>query len=45
MSKNNLDKDLIELIRSGRYDIVQQFDGQDEEPHEGCDHNLFMWLE
>jgi len=45
MAKKNLTDDLIELIRSGFYDIVQQFDGQEEEPYEGCDHNLFMWLE
>jgi len=45
MAKNNLTKDLIELIRSGSYEIVQQLEGHDEEPYEGCDHNLFMWLE
>jgi len=45
MPNNNPPKDLIALIRSGCYDIVQQFDGQEEEPYEGCDHNLFMWLE
>lgn len=45
MAKKNLTKELIELIQSGCFDIVQQFEGKEEEPYEGCSHNLFMWLE
>lgn len=45
MAKKSLKQELIELIQSGCYDIVQQIDGMDEEPYDGCEQNLFMWLE
>lgn len=43
--KQQLDKEVLELIYSGSYDIAQQFNGGEEEPYEGCEHNLFMVLE
>ena len=43
--KRNLDKEVLDLVYSGNYDIAQQFNGGDEEPYEGCEHNLYLVLE
>ena len=43
--KTNLDKEILDLINSGDYDIAQQVNGGEEEPYEGCVHNLYMVLE
>ena len=43
--RRNLDKEVLDLVYSGNYDIAQQFNGGDEEPYEGCEHNLYMVLE
>ena len=48
MAKKNAKKvieDLIELLWSNRFEWVQQVDGGDEEPHEGCINNMIVWLE
>ena len=42
--KINLKKEVLELVQSGCYDIVQQINDGPEEPYEGCEHNLFMIL-
>lgn len=43
--KKDLDMEVLELVYSGKYNIVQICDGQNEEPYEGCTHNLYMVLE
>jgi len=43
--KKDLTQEVLDLVYSGSYDIVQQFNGSDEEPYEGCTHNLYMVLE
>lgn len=45
MAKKNPTEELMELLQTGCFDIVQQYGDHDEEPYEGCTHNLFMWLE
>ena len=41
----SLKKEVLNLIQSGCYDIVQQINDGPEEPYEGCEHNLYMILE
>lgn len=43
--KVNYKKEVLELVSSGCYDIVQQINNGPEEPYEGCVHNLYMILE
>jgi len=38
-------KEVLMLVTSGCYDIVQQINDGPEEPYEGCEHNLYMILE
>ena len=38
-------KEVLDLVYSGNYNIAQQFNGGDDEPYEGCEHNLYMVLE
>ena len=38
-------QEVLRLVYRGYYNIVQQLNGGDEEPYEGCVHNLFMILE
>lgn len=44
MARNSLTKQVMDLLNSGDYDIVQTIDGEAEEPYEGCEHNLMMVL-
>ena len=44
MAKKNYKKEVLKLVESGDYNIVQQINGGPEEPYEGCEHNLFMIL-
>lgn len=44
MAKKNYKKELLKLVESGDYNIVQQINDGPEEPYEGCEHNLFMIL-
>ena len=37
-------KEVIDLVSSGNFDIVQQIIDGPEEPYEGCEHNLYMIL-
>lgn len=43
--KINHKKEVLKIISSGCYDIVQQINDGPEEPYEGCEHNLYMILE
>ncbi len=38
-------KKVLRLVKSGRYNIVQQINDGPEQPYEGCVHNLLMILE
>lgn len=43
--KRDIRNELLDLIHDGSFDIVQQINGGDEEPYEGCTHNLDMILD
>jgi len=45
MTKKDYKQEVLELIQSGCYDMVQQINDGPEEPYEGCMHNLYMILE
>lgn len=46
MAENlDLKNELMALVSSGRYEIVQQINDEAEEPYEGCEHNLMMILD
>jgi hypothetical protein len=36
--------EVLDLVLSGCYNIVQQINDGPEEPYEGCEHNLYMIL-
>lgn len=40
----NYKKEVLKLVESSDYNIVQQINDGPEEPYEGCEHNLFMIL-
>jgi len=42
--KTDYKEEVIDLVTSGCYDIVQQINDGPEEPYEGCEQNLFMIL-
>lgn len=42
--KNDYKKEVLDLVSSGCYNIVQQINDGPEKPYEGCEHNLFMIL-
>ncbi len=44
MAKKNYKKEVLDLVESGCYNIVQQINDGPEEPYEGCEHNLYMIL-
>ena len=44
MGKKDIKKEVLALVYSGCYDIVQQINNGPEEPYEGCPHNLLMIL-
>ena len=44
MAKKNYKKEVLQLVQSGCYNIVQQINNGPEEPYEGCEHNLYMIL-
>lgn len=41
----NSKKEVLKLVSSGCYNIVQQINDGPEEPYEGCEQNLYMILE
>ncbi len=41
----NIRKEVLKLVYSGRYSIVQMMNNGPEQPYMGCVHNLFMILE
>lgn len=36
--------EVLDLVSSGNYNIVQQINNGPEEPYEGCERNLYMIL-
>ena len=44
MDKEEVMQELVELVQSWNYNIVQQMNGGEETEYEGCEHSLMMWL-
>ena len=42
--KNDYKDEVLDLVSSGNYNIVQQINNGPEEPYEGCEQNLYMIL-
>ena len=44
MARIDYKKEVLDLVSSGCYNIVQQINGGPEEPYEGCEQNLYLIL-